>query len=550
MRFLQRNKTPILLWGVGAGVFFRRVWFSRFDRLMGDGGDVRLISVIHEHWFQVLRGKAAWRDPYFYYPQKNVLGYTDTFLLNQVFFAPLRALGVERFLALQLTFILMTAVGFAGMVALLRRVTSLSDLPIGLIAASGVFANAMAVKSDHPQTQYVYILPWIALLWIGPRSGQHRKRSMFLAGLLAGLLLFSGFYVGWFSLFALGLFTPIHHFVREYVTPSADRTWQLLGASFSQLISGAAGFVLVLVPFWLTYGPVAGNADTQPISEPLSYAPKPLDVLNLGPDNLVWRSTLRSVAANHELRLSFGEVTMSLTPGITVLFVGATLYLFWIRRFRPSQRDAKVDVAATAALTAILLRCIPMQLQNRLPLWSIAHAYIPGAKAIRAIDRLQLLNLVISAVVIGLAIDHFLRTRESTKRRRAATVLSVVLAVCLFEQTNVGSFSRIERSEQLALLEAVPKPPASCDSFFLTNRSGPRAFAIHNTEAMSIAYAIGLPTLNGYSGQAPEDYSPDPELADHIQRIKRWAARNRLENVCALERTTLTWTEQPWTSVP
>ena len=46
-------------WMLGALVYFRRSFFTGFDKVMGDDGDGRLIVYIHEHWLRVFRGNAS-----------------------------------------------------------------------------------------------------------------------------------------------------------------------------------------------------------------------------------------------------------------------------------------------------------------------------------------------------------------------------------------------------------------------------------------------------------------------------------------------------------
>ena len=100
-------------WLVGQLVFFREQWFSGFDRIMGDPGAARFIIYVNENWYQSLLGHASWRTPAFYFPVKNTLGLSDTFLLWQVVYTPARALGADPFLAYQVVLVASSALGFA-----------------------------------------------------------------------------------------------------------------------------------------------------------------------------------------------------------------------------------------------------------------------------------------------------------------------------------------------------------------------------------------------------------------------------------------------------
>ena len=72
--------------------FFGSTIWSGFRLSSGDEGDATLIAFLHEHVYQSLLGHASLRNPQFFYPTPGVLGYTDAFLLNQIFYAPLRFL--------------------------------------------------------------------------------------------------------------------------------------------------------------------------------------------------------------------------------------------------------------------------------------------------------------------------------------------------------------------------------------------------------------------------------------------------------------------------
>ena len=108
----------LLWWVPGCLVFFRHGFTSGFDQITGDVGDTRMAIYLHEHWVEVLRGHASWTSPDIFYPVKGALGYTDTYLLNEVFYLPLRAAGLDPFLAFQWTLILLSGVGFVGMFVL------------------------------------------------------------------------------------------------------------------------------------------------------------------------------------------------------------------------------------------------------------------------------------------------------------------------------------------------------------------------------------------------------------------------------------------------
>src|SRR5262249_24608750 len=101
----------LLAFAAAYGQFFGTQIRSGFRLLAGGAGDASLIALLHEHVFRSLLGNASLLNPSFYFPTPGVLGYTDTFFLNQVFYAPLRLVGVESLLALELTFMFLALFG-------------------------------------------------------------------------------------------------------------------------------------------------------------------------------------------------------------------------------------------------------------------------------------------------------------------------------------------------------------------------------------------------------------------------------------------------------
>ena len=199
----------LVCWLPGALVFFRPQFTSGFDKIGGDSGDGRLAAVLHEHWLQVFRGHVPWTSPPFFYPVKGTLGYSDTYLLNQVFYTPLRLAGLDQFLALEWTLVLMSIVGFVCMFVLLRRVIGTGLLVAFSLSSTFAFANNLFLKASHAQLYSVYWLPLVVLIGVkAVRSVGRRRQCAWggLCGALVGLILFSTYYIGWFFVFVAALF--------------------------------------------------------------------------------------------------------------------------------------------------------------------------------------------------------------------------------------------------------------------------------------------------------------------------------------------------------
>ena len=103
--------------------------------------------------------------------------------------------------------------------------------------------------------------------------------------------------------------------------------------------------------------------------------------------------------------------------------------------------------------------------------------HLPGADAIRAIDRLQVANSVVAALALVALGTEALRNwrgihgnwrgiHASTAIRVAGVIL---LGLILTEQLNTTSATQLRHNAQVALLAAVPPVPSGCTSFFVND---------------------------------------------------------------------------------
>jgi hypothetical protein len=282
---------PILAWILGAAIFFRQQIGSGFDLISGNIGDARLIVYINEHWFKVFSGLADFRSPTQFYPLQGTLGYSDAFFLFQIFYSPFRLLGVDEFLAFQLTLIGLTAIGFASFFALLRRVF---NLPRYLAIAGALifaFSNMNFLKVGHPQHLTVEFIPLLVLFGFeAVRSIGTAPRRAFLFSALMGaglaLVFFTSYYIGWFFVLASLIFVPVLVVLNRSHTFAMVRARAPLVAAC--LLVFVVSFLIWLTPFLLTYLPMLAEGRQRSFADNLVFAGWISDLINVGAGNAVW----------------------------------------------------------------------------------------------------------------------------------------------------------------------------------------------------------------------------------------------------------------------
>src|SRR5262245_23720029 len=226
---------------IGFVIFFRMQILSGFDLIFRDRGDTRLVVFIHEHVYRAMLGRSDFLSPPFFYDLTNTLSFSDAFLLNQIMYAPLRKLGADPYLALLLTIMILSIVGFGAFYALLRQFWHVSVTTAAVSSFLFTFANNLYVNANHLQLFAIYYVPLVAYLVVCAVTWIHKDRYRSLlaggvAGLLYALLFPTGFYIAWFFGFALFVFTLIFVLlswsaVREWLLSSPARVG-VLGLAF------------------------------------------------------------------------------------------------------------------------------------------------------------------------------------------------------------------------------------------------------------------------------------------------------------------------------
>jgi hypothetical protein len=535
-------------WLIGALFFFSAQWTSGFDRLMGNTGDTRLQVYLSEQWFLVLRGAQPWRDPPFFYPVKGVLGYTDTFFLYEIFFAPFRLLHAEPFLAFQLTIIAMSLMGFVCFVVLARTLFR-APLVLALVGALVfTFANCLWLHEGSDQLFGIYFAPPIAL--IGLAAWRTRQRRPLLSiglgalfGVLFSLFLFSTYYVAWFSMFA-----GVVAFAFAFVFAPRVMAAEVVGAlktGWRSLLGAVVGAVLGLVPFFITYIPVLNQLGSRNYGNALFYAAKWNDVINVGIGNVLWGGLFHNSWS--ALSPASYEDSYALTPVLMLTVIAGVVAILFARLARKTKLTTSLRVALALCCTVILFAVLPIDTQIG-SLWVVVW-HLPGATAIRAIDRIEVgASLVAAFALVALgteAMHRWPRLRMSAMFRALAAVL---LLVILAEQLNSTSASQMRRRSQIALLASVPPVPAGCTSFFVTDSfRNHLQFYEYQTAAMLISQRVGLPTINGYSGDNPPGWNlGHPEMPGYLAYVKQWTTTHGLTTgVCDFDFGTRKWRINP-----
>jgi hypothetical protein len=544
-------------------IFFRDFLISGFNLIAGTVGDNRFIIAILEHWRALAHGQASFTSPNFFWPQRDVLGYSESLFLFSLPYAVGRGAGLDPYIAFELTLILFKAVGFFSMLWLFRSFIGVSR-SVALVGSTlFTLSNQYFVDSEHAQLVMVAFVPLLACLacaaWVAIGRGQTRLGHVYSGtfGLLLALVLFTSFYIGWLAMLAAGLVIASALLLRllQARDLSALREWARLATGRIPLFATAVlVFAVAIIPFLITYLPALKETSGRPFQEDLLYSARPMDLINVGRGNWVWGRALEAVM------IWSGHGPM--TPGeaqrgwpLLILALIATGLLPGFRTRADRGRSGLLQchrslLAATLGVSFLIGWVISVKFGER-SLWWLVFEFIPGGAAIRVPARFNIVLNILAVIIACLVLEN-LRNRGRRVWRIAYWGMSFFLVA---EQINAGSNHLIHRNSEKSIFARVRRPPSTCRSFFLAyparEHEAPPVPYVIQLDAMLVARTYDIPTVNGYSGWFPPGWAFLIFDKGYIQNVRKWArAKSVTRGLCALDLRDGSWTPVDFTPVP
>jgi hypothetical protein len=540
MRGPARALAATLCGGLCLAFFFRGQIGNGFTLLLGDRHDAVIALSILEHWYNVLRGIEAWDRTAYFFPVPATLGYNDGYFLFGLLHAGFRAFGADPFLSGELVNVATRAIGFAATLALGRRALG---LPFGwalLGAALFTISNNLFIRGSHVQLFSVSFVPLLALLAHAALAALWEERRTALLGwgagfcLLFAACLLTGFYMAWYSAFLGGALL-----LAWLAVAGGEARRHLLRAARAQALPLAGLLALAALtnlPFLALYLPKAAETGMHPWSDVLLHTPAPLDMLNVGQENILWGRLVRGL--NELVRPGFpawSERMTGLPPLLLALYLAS---LAWLAR-GPALPPGRLALLRALGLASLVTWLLTIQVGG-VTAWSLVYAYIPGGKAPRVVARYQLF-LTLSVIVLAMA---FLASRRWP---RVPTAL--LAALLLLEQANGYAPLFLDRPLENGRLAAVPPPPAACRAFYVSAARTESRFGEavadpynHNTEAMIVAAVRHIPTVNGISTFNPPRWPGGiPEDPFYLPAVEAYAKAWGVTGLCALDLRRFTW---------
>lgn len=489
----------------------------------GDIGDTRLVNYLLEHFFRRAAGleNDYWNASYFY-PFKSAITFSENLLGSAPIYAFFRWGGLDRETSFQWWYLLGFCLNYAAASYVLSRL-KFNPLATGMGAFFFTFGLPILAQETHPQLLYRFAIPLacfalyqffqtsklsnlsilsICIIW-------QFYLSIYMGVFLAVLLLITGILLP-FSLIAATL--------RERLAcwPKQIKQAWLCSTPSERMITAAAFlgsgilFILLMWPYYqasIHYGFFRSWGEV--------YLPDWKDFFSAGGAQIWYplESLFINRSANSEQRLF---------PGIAII----ALVLIGVGTLIKS-KSKNASLAWLNLVAALAFILFTLNFNGHSGYWFLWH--LPGLKSIRVVGRIQLVLMWPIALFIAWVIDEI--CHRARQKQNWLLIFPLLLSGLLIAESvffDHVTHSKLEAQQRLARMMArIPKNlPDNPILFIADNKSS--LYLFQEIDTMLLAQEIGMPTLNGYSGNFPPGYEA---AANCIQIPKRIIRYMKFENI-------------------
>jgi hypothetical protein len=276
--------------------------------------------------------------------------------------------------------------------------------------------------------------------------------------------------------------------------------------------------LLVIAPMAYHYGMALRLVGPRRFADAVAMIPPPQSWLYLGPDSWLYSweprvALFRKITYEHEQRLGIGWITL------TAALLGCHAFV--------RDRGRWARAAMLASLAVVLLTSL---YPGRITPWRLFFNVLPGANAIRAVSRIVFLLLIPLSIGFAWLVQ---------RRKRLVTDLALG-AICVLEQghTTVAYDKLKARADVCAVAKLVD---GNCLAFYYSPVLAPGVTApppwVLQIDALLASMETRVPTINGYSGNAPDGWGDleenkvvdDASYSRLRDALGRWSRRYGLD---------------------
>jgi hypothetical protein len=543
----------ILLFAIGLTAFYWR-HLSFTSPLPGDAADARYTTSLYEHWYLFFTGKSSISSNFFFYPTVNTLSFSDAYLIQGIFHSTFRFFGLT---ILQAWLLATVAIHFVGVFSsyLLGKTLNFNFVARLLLIIFWGFNSVIWVQRGHVQNLGYSLIGYpvlFSILWYRTRYETKSKWYLWIAGVSAiaiGLssayalvfLVLIGILISFFSKL-LGNSSLIKDNIflsREKLTRNLVLVFTTFRKHFRYYFFSYVGMLPFALLFAYLYVFSADRITTRSPAEASYYSPTFSEIAEVPPNNYVFGKIVTRIFANSFPAV--GERHMGFTPTFLLLFLGAVMYVLYVRKITKTNSFLLI-----LSLAILFQEILVLRDARGFNLWYLTGARLPFFDAIRGISRIHQIQYMFGGILISAVLTQFVRNelpklrklKELANGKYSIGVLGFLLAICLSigeASSYYGSWS----SNEMKPIQVVNESQLdNCSAFILLpdkSQFEARPWYLWLIDAQIYATEVQVPTVSGYSGGTPSLYKLDYSSPDALNSsIEESRYLNEITDLCKL----------------
>lgn len=497
-----------------------------------DPGDTRLNNYFLEHSFKVISDKnyigELWSPPFFY-PEKNVLAYSDNLFGSAPIYYLFRCFFSSD-ISFQLWTITVCVLCFVSFSFLLRYY-NVSHIITMLGAFIFAFGLLRVYQISHQQLLPQFFTP-LAFLSAWTFFNTPSKKRLNLLLLFSYLQLLAGIYLGWFLVFGLTIFFIIGYILNRHAFTELITYWH---HNYRQTIAIVIFWLSLTYTTFLPYINAKKELGGRTWQEVFVNIPKISSWLSV-PQGNFW-SPLLTWASKDSQTL----VEPHMFPGFVVLLL--IFISFYTLTFKKKLLDSeKLMLVKVCLLVFLAIFLLSTRLFSEFTFWRIIYQVVPGASIIRAITRISTTAYFYLILAGSICLDCLLK-HIIIKTQLSSIILNLLLIICILEQPLIGltSYNKFLYYEEISEIKELIKKDCQVAYVFLEPSLESNVPSnVTNLSAMWAGIETNIPIINGFSGNGPRLYG-DTAKSKTASGIFQWlGAKGKYgDRVCLISRQEL-----------
>lgn len=491
--------------------------------------DSRFNMYVLEHGYQSMihRSVHFWDAPFFY-PHKNVVAYSDNLLGNLPIYSTYRALKFSREQSFQYWTLLSLALNYiSGYLAL--RSFGARRLAAGLAAYVFAFGLPVYAQIGHIQLLPRYLVPWIFVCASNLAVSGRIRDFAWIAALMVGQM-----YLGIYGGILTGVTLAPYLLAFLVFGDCRQALFHITGLGKTMAVRALIVLfaALALLPIAVPYLHATAEVGTRSWDEISTMLPRLGSWLFPTDSSILWSwITHLDYLALHDIPVRWEHRN----------FVGLTMLLSLLAWPFLKAREGRLAYLASRAWWSLFFCFLLTLFIWDWSFWKLLLA-VPGVGAIRAVTRIVLFMLFPMSMVLAATLDQCIdRVRSQYFGAFDGEVkfaaLGCLLAIFVFVDSGVRSVGKVSFSQSMQEVDKIKHAlknikPRNGYAFWVCQRSPGAPDYLTQLDAMLASQDLGIPTLNGYSGWDPPEYSLVTVASDaepETYKLKRWLSSNDMD---------------------